>query len=244
MREFTPTRATRRCKTREKERREKEREREREKKKRRVYTYRRRKGWKKEKRDGKRGNAVKYTDERRSLKLLHHVRTLAYFTHGCTRGPLCQRQFIRYRARPRLFPPATFIIFTRMRETGKKRIPCVFDTKEIRCPAPSGLSLSLSFSLSSRAPGPHDLAYFDVLTLAVLRLNLFWPRISLSCFVSYGNHHLFALWWYNQASVPSNARGFGIVIVNLLYKLKGEEMWCFFPATQALHSINLLVPSS
>ena len=169
---------------------------------------------------------MKYTDERRSLKLLHHVRTLAYFTHGCTRGPLCQRQFIRYRARPRLFPPATFIIFTRMRETGKKRIPCVFDTKEIRCPAPSGLSLSLSFSLrqleSTGPPRPGLLRRFN--PRRITPESILTQNLSLSCFVSYGNHHLFALWRYNQASVPSNARGFGIVIVNLLYKLKGEEM--------------------
>lgn len=112
-----------------------------------------RKRWKKEKRDRKkcreiyrRARIIK-TPPPPSHFSVFHARMCAYL--------LCKHQFIRYRARPRLFPAAAFIIFTRTRETGKKRIPRIFDTKEIR------FTTFLLYQLQASGPRPGLLRSFN-----------------------------------------------------------------------------------
>lgn len=126
--------------------------------------------------DGERGekrksvtgkNAVKYTDERGSLKLLHHLRTLAYFTHECA-PTYCASTSSSVIASGHDSFQQRLLLSLHVRAKPERSVFPAYSTRRKsvspRC-----------FSISSKHQA-HGLAYFDLLTLTLVVLRLDLPR--------------------------------------------------------------------
>lgn len=126
--------------------------------------------------DGERGekrkrvtgkNAVKYTDERGSLKLLHHLRTLAYFTHECART-YCASTSSSVIARGHDSFQQRLLLSLHVRAKPERSVFPAYSTRR-KSVSPR------SFSISCKHQA-HGLAYFDLLTLTLVVLRLDLPR--------------------------------------------------------------------